>query len=367
MRQAQVHKLPMTGPNDVSQIKQLIDTGQINASDIIAILGKTEGNGCVNDFTRGFAVQSLHNLLLAYVNETALRKIGVTISGGTEGGLSPHWLVFTASNKETQKLKPNHQKSLAFGTAVTQIIEPWKLGRIGQIEAVEKAVKFAMQEAGITDPNDVYFVQIKCPLLTSEQISKSYDGRRTATNDTLKSMGLSRGASALGVAVALDEISIEELSDSVICNDYSFFSSKASCSAGVELDHCEILVMGMSNSWVGDLVINYGVMQDAIDIEPLISILAPIRTSSKFQLNDKEQENILAVLTKAEASTSGHIRDHRHTMLNDSDISSTRHARGFTGGAIAAVMGHTSLFISGGAEHQGPDGGGPIAAIYRKT
>ena len=60
---------------------------------------------------------------------------------------------------------------------------------------------------------------------------------------------------------------------------------------------------------------------------------------------------------------SGRIRGHRHTMLDNSDISSTRHARAFVAGALAGLVGHTEIFVSGGAEHQGPDGGGPVAII----
>jgi cyanuric acid amidohydrolase len=41
----------------------------------------------------------------------------------------------------------------------------------------------------------------------------------------------------------------------------------------------------------------------------------------------------------------------------------TPHARAFVGGALAGLVGHTELFISGGAEHQGPDVGGPVAVI----
>jgi cyanuric acid amidohydrolase len=33
---------------------------------------------------------------------------------------------------------------------------------------------------------------------------------------------------------------------------------------------------------------------------------------------------------------------------------------------LAALIGRTDLFVSGGAEHQGPDGGGPIAIIARR-
>jgi cyanuric acid amidohydrolase len=53
-------------------------------------------------------------------------------------------------------------------------------------------------------------------------------------------------------------------------------------------------------------------------------------------------------------------------MLDDSDIHASRHARALVGGVLAGVFGDTQLFVSGGAEHQGPDGGGPIAVIARR-
>jgi cyanuric acid amidohydrolase len=64
-----------------------------------------------------------------------------------------------------------------------------------------------MRDAGIVDLADVHFVQIKCPLLTARSRRRSRGARLDdATRDTLKSMGLSRAASALGVGVALGEI-----------------------------------------------------------------------------------------------------------------------------------------------------------------
>jgi cyanuric acid amidohydrolase len=52
-------------------------------------------------------------------------------------------------------------------------------------------------------------------------------------------------------------------------------------------------------------------------------------------------------------------------MLDDSDINSTRHARAAVGGMLAAVSGTGTIYVSGGAEHQGPPGGGPIAVVAK--
>jgi cyanuric acid amidohydrolase len=84
------------------------------------------------------------------------------------------------------------------------------------------------------------------------------------------------------------------------------------------------------------------------------------------QFTASQQSRLRAVLAKAEASHDGRLRCHRHTMLDDSDISSTRHARAFVCGALAGVVGHAEIFVSGGAEHQGPDGGGPVAVIAER-
>jgi cyanuric acid amidohydrolase len=47
---------------------------------------------------------------------------------------------------------------------------------------------------------------------------------------------------------------------------------------------------------------------------------------------------LTAVLGKAEASHDGRLRGFRHTMLDDSDISSTRHACAFVcGGPVVLI------------------------------
>ena len=54
-----VIRIPTAGPGDVSGLIALIEAGKIIPGDILAVLGKTEGNGGVNDFTREYAVAAL--------------------------------------------------------------------------------------------------------------------------------------------------------------------------------------------------------------------------------------------------------------------------------------------------------------------
>jgi cyanuric acid amidohydrolase len=176
-------------------------------------------------------------------------------------------------------------------------------------------------------------------------------------------MGLSRGASALGVALALGEVGADRLSDGVIGEDLSLWSGVASASAGVELTRNEIVVLGNSPAWAGRLRIAHDVMQDGIDFPAIQRALRAAGLDAAGQLAPDQRGRLAALLAKAEPSSTGRIRGNRHIMNDDSDINATRHARALVGGVAAAATGRTDLFISGGAEHQGPDGGGPVAVI----
>jgi cyanuric acid amidohydrolase len=275
--------------------------------------------------------------------------------------MSPHIVVF--ESRETDE-RPAAPGALALGRSRTPVLPFDHLGRPAQIDSVAAGVRAAMDDAGIHDAEDVHFVQIKCPLLTLERIAESEArGRATATRDTLKSMGLSRAASALGVGVALGEIDRRKLTNEAIGRDWSLYSTRASASAGVELLDHEIVVLGASRQWAGPLRIAHGVMADAIDVEPVREAMAALGLASEGQLAAAKRKRLVALLAKAEAGSTGRLRGHRHTMLDDSDISPTRHARGFVAGALAGLVGHAEIYVSGGAEHQGPDGGGPVAII----
>jgi cyanuric acid amidohydrolase len=362
-----VHRVPMRDPGDASAVLRLIDDGLIAPHEIVAILGKTEGNGCVNDFTRGYATMALSAALakpLGITAEEVPSRVAIVMSGGTEGGLSPHFLVFAVRDRAAG---PSGGKSLAIGAASTPVLLPEQIGRMPQVELTAAAVCEAMKRAAIVDGADVHWVQVKCPLLTSERMAEAASrGTATATDNTYASMALSRGASALGAALALGEVDPAMPDDRAIGHEFGLWSPRASASAGVELLHSEIIVLGNSAAWSGDNVIAHGVMRDAIDLPSVIGVLRKLDFKIAGQLDKAAASRILAVLAKAEASRSGAIRGVRHVMWDDSDIQASRHARALVGGVLAGVIGRTDLFVSGGAEHQGPDGGGPIAVIARR-
>lgn len=352
MPRARLHLIPTAAPDDTTGLTTRIAAGDIDPKALVAILGKTEGNGCVNDFTRAFSVQSL----TAALGDDA-EGVAMVMSGGTEGGLSPHILTFEVLDEDGPGIEQG--PAMAIGSVITRDLLPEEIGTVAQIEVVAEGVAEAMSRAGISNPDDVHFVQIKCPLLTAARVAEaSTRDAATVTTDTLKSMGFSRGASALGVAVALGEATPDDAVPAIL-SDPSVYSARASTSAGIELMGHEIILLGMSELWSGPLTVHHAVMSDQIDI-------APVRAAMD-RLGIGTTATLKALLAKAEPGTSGTIRGNRHIMLDDSDISATRHARAFVGGALAGLTGRTDIYVSGGAEHQGPDGGGPVAIIAERT
>jgi cyanuric acid amidohydrolase len=359
-----VHRVPMRHPGDTAGIARLIDAGEVKAGQIRAVLGKTEGNGCVNDHTRGYAVLALQVMLaerLGVSRDDVADRVAMVMSGGTEGALSPH---FTVLSTRAARCAPAGGAALALGTARTRAFLPKELGRMAQVDATAEAVRQAMRSALIEDPADVHFVQVKCPLLTSERMAEAQRrGAAAVTGDTYASMAYSRGASALGAALALGEAERGALSDATVLGDFRVWSGRTSASAGIELMRNEVLVLGNSPAWGGRLRIAHGVMADAIDLDAVLAVLQALGFRDAGQVPAARRGRLLAVLAKADPGSTGEVRGRRHTMLDDSDINATRHARAVVGGVVAAAVGMTDLFISGGAEHQGPDGGGPVAII----
>ncbi len=356
-----VHKLSMNSPSDVSALDRLFEDGEVNPEEIVALIGKTEGNGGANDFTRGFATLSFSLAIakrLGVSPEAVTKRIAFVWSGGTEGVLSPHATLFTRSNAE-----PNGDKRLALGVAVTRDFAPEEVGTMSEVREVAEAVRRAQTEAGISDPRDVHYVQVKGPLLTPAAIADADKrGVKLVTRDPNGSKPFARGATALGVALALGEVQEADLSDAAIAQRMDLFSTVANTSAGGELRNCEILLFGNSERAAGDLRIGHAVLSDVIDAE---RVRSAVRNASGDAGSTVDPGRIVAIFAKAEAPPGGMLRGRRTTMLSDADINYERHARAALGGVIASVTGDSAIFVSGGTEHQCKPGEAPIAAIVR--
>jgi cyanuric acid amidohydrolase len=361
-----VYKVGMASPNDMSEVIKLLDSGEIDARDIVAVIGKTEGNGGANDFTRGFATLAFQLLLaerLKLSPAEITKRICFVWSGGTEGVLSPHATLFTRKAQPSTKIGPLR---LAMGIAITRDLLPEEVGTLTQVNLVADAVQDALAQAGISSRDDVHYVQVKGPLLTPASITDADKrGAQLVTRDPNGSKPYARGATALGVAVALGEVDASEVDGAAIARRMDLFSSVASTSAGGELTNCEILLFGNSPSASSDFVISHGVLRDAIDATTVREVLQSAGIGGDGALDEEMAARVAAVFAKADISPTGRIRGWRTTMLSDADINYERHSRAAVGAVIASVTGNPAIFVSGGTEHQCPSGQMPIAAIVR--
>jgi cyanuric acid amidohydrolase len=332
---------PTAGPDDTSALRLAAEHG-VDPTSILAVIGKTEGNGCVNDFSR---------TLSAAAWEPHLRPDAVTVfSGGTEGVLSPHVNLLIDDDDSGE----HYDRGMVAAATTTAPIPLADLGREGQMDAVRDTVAKMIADLGVAT-SDVHLVLVKCPLLTSTDITElRSQGIEPVSADTYESMGRSRAASSLGIAVALDEIDVDAARDA-LAGRRAAWSNRASASAGAELDSCHILLVAESPNASNPLRALHTEMKDGFDLRALTDAADVI---------DQRGGTIRQLFVKAEADPSGSIRGLRHTMLTDSDINSTRHARAAVGALAAAVKGDGAVYVSGGAEHQGRPGGGSVTFLY---
>ncbi|MEU7914488.1 ring-opening amidohydrolase [Microbispora bryophytorum] len=359
----EVRKVPIESVTDASGLARLIDDGVIEADRVLAVIGKTEGNGGVNDYTRILADRAFREVLMARGTRTAeeVAQVPLVWSGGTDGVLSPHATVFATVDPATAVRTDEPRVSV--GVAMSEVILPEDIGRPAMVEKVAAGVREAMKIAGIDDPADVHYVQTKTPLLTLSTITDAKErGQTVVTDDTLKSMDISNSTTALGIAVALGEI--ETPSAEQIHKDLSLYSSVASCSSGVELDRAQIVVVGNVRGIGGRYRAGHSVMKDALDTGGIWEAIRGAGVDLPERPHpDDLGDRLVNLFIKCEADPSGRVRGRRNIMLDDSDVHWHRQIKATVGGVAASVTGDPAVFVSVAAVHQGPSGGGPVIAI----
>jgi cyanuric acid amidohydrolase len=359
----EVRKVPILNVSDAGGLADLIDSGVLDADRVVAVIGKTEGNGGVNDYTRIIADRAFREVLVDKGSRSAeeVGQVPIVWSGGTDGILSPHATIFATT--PAADVEASDEPRLTVGFAMSEVLMPEDIGRTAMVSKVADAVREAMQRAGITDVADVHYVQTKTPLLTISTIRGAKSrGETVWTEHTHESMDLSNGCTALGVAVGLGEIDMP--SDEDVMHDRSLFSAVASCSSGVELDRAQVVVVGNARGIGGRYRIGHSVMRDALDADGIWAAIA----DAGLQLPERPHPSdlrgrLVNVFLKCEVSQDGQVLGRRNAMLDDSDVHWHRQIKSAVGGVTAAVTGDPAAFVSVSAAHQGPDGGGPVAAI----
>lgn len=357
-----VHRFETRSPSDTTAFERLLEEGTIRASEIVAILGKTEGNGGRNDFTRELAVRAASEAIARRTGEPVAaieERVVLSFSGGVEGVVPPHWVVLSC--RDDGAAPRAGEKRLAVGVGATRAFAPEEIGRMPQIRETARVVREIAASLGVTDLADVHLVQMKgaIPDASYEAATEARRAGRPLRND----MVFSRAASALGAGLAVGEIAEADLADDVVCDRWDLFSTVASVSAKPGLMRTEIMVLANSPTWTGDAVVAHGVLRDIIDADGVRAVLEAVGIG--WPVSDADRARIVGVFAKSEADPRRTIRGRRHVMLDDDDVSDTRYSRCALAAVIASVIGDTAVYVSTRAEHHGPLGGGPLAIVAR--
>ena len=356
----EVTKIEIKSVSDASGLDEWITSGAVAADEIVAVIGKTEGNGGVNDFTRILSDEAYRRVLLARGtrSEAAIKEIPMVWSGGCDGIITPHAVAF-ARNGESG---PDDEDRLVMGTAMSEELLPEDIGRPAMVEKGADAIRDAMNAAGISDAKDVHYVQTKTPLLTVETVQDAHSRGQSVACEVHDSMGVSNGTTALGIGLALREIAMPKAEE--ICRDLDIYSAVASCSSGVELDRAQIVLFGNRAGAGGRYRIGHAVMQDALHMDCIYDAIrnAGLALPERARAEDLGGRVVNCFL-KCEADPRARLRGRRQIMLDDSDVHHHRHSKAAVGGVAAAAIGDAAVCVSVDAMHQGPQGGGPVIAI----
>src|SRR5579872_7025744 len=134
-----VLKFELSSPQDVSGLEQALRDKRIAADDIVALIGKTEGNGGINDFSRILADQTYRRTLTAWGSRSAkeIAAMPMVWSGGCDGVITPHVNIFARNAVTGDPAKSR----LAIGGALSEEILPEDIGRPAMIAKIAAAVR----------------------------------------------------------------------------------------------------------------------------------------------------------------------------------------------------------------------------------
>jgi cyanuric acid amidohydrolase len=366
-----MHVCEMASPASVPELERLMDSGEVRAGDVVAVVGKTEGTGLHDDYGRELAHLRLCEILgrrLGMARDDVAERVTIILSGGCFGVLAPHVTVITRDWVEVEGLPAATR--LVVGRARTGAILPEEIGRMGEVRKVAVAVREAMADAGVDDPADVHSVMVKGPALTPAGVADATSrGSNVVTNDLgagpRGGICFANDAAALGVGLALGEVPEPRLSDAAIRRDWDLCSSVASTSAAGELARADVLLMGNAAGSASELRIGHDLIRDPLDADGVRRAIRSAGLAFDCSPADAPGGRVVQVFAKLIVPDDETLRGRRLTLRHDPDAS--RVAKAIGGVLVASVTGDPAVFVSGGEmnSHQGPAGASPVAAVVQ--
>ena len=362
MQESEVHCVTMAAPNDVSGVAALLDEGRVEAENIVAVIAQTEGD----PYNRGYATLALQVLLgelLSCSHAELFERIPMMMIGGVAGIMCPHINLFV--RKAPGGAAPGG-KRMVLGTADSRLMMPEEYGTLVQVDLAAEAVKEAIADAGITDTADIECIEIKCPAMTPARVAEAEArGKAVVNTNPVAASSMAKGAAALGIGVATDEIARQDITEASINADKSLFTTLGSVSAGGEQVATRVLVIGNAEGVPGRFVAAHGVMEDQLDVAGArrAFVVAGLGLEDGV-VAEAERRRIAAVFVNAGADSVSSVRGRRHPLHSDFLAPYAGYqAKAVCHAVVSSITGDTLLLASAGSEHQGRPGANLVCVI----
>ncbi len=342
------------GPGDVAGLERILSGLPPGDISRLALVAKTEGTATINDFSRELALSAAERTIERFGGTDLLDASTLIFSTGSEGVLSPVVYVLAAIRDDGG----GEQERLIIGGARTRPMTAGELVTPTHTRLIAGAVREAMAEAGLAR-DQVSLVFVKSPILSHRDAAETGD---PAVIARAGSSGQSRGAAALGVALALGELSDTGIEDTRIGVDLHRHSNRTMSFSGTEVEVGEVLVLGNRPGAGGSTRVFSGPMADILDARSLKRLFRTAGCRFDDTGEIASPELLRAVFVKAGVAPDGRVRGERTTVFH-SDLDPDKHMRATASGVIGGILGTGRVFVSGGTEHQAPPGGGLCACI----
>jgi len=338
----------MAAAGDASGVRSALRALPIARIRQLAVVAKVEGTATLNDASRELASACIGGEIRRAGGEALAARTLEILSVGCEGIITPGgWLFASLAVPARPPTVASLPVGLAMGQARSAPVPMRDRAGPRHVEAAARAVRAAMREAGLR-AREVTLVLIKSPILMPGTTVALEPAQRRHVGST----GASRGAAALGAALALGEIARGPVDAARLCAEASLHGARTLSFSGTETDRCEAVVFGHRPGGDPALQASMAVLADLLDSEALSTLAA-------------DPASLQAVFFKAGIAAGGRLRGARTTVLS-SELPADKQLRAAASGVVGAVLGTTRAFISGGAEHQAAPGA-CLAAVIRST
>lgn len=355
-------RVTLDNTSDTSGLQRLLGEGRLKPDDVIAVTGKTEGWG-PDETSRVDADRAIRRFLLDNGTRPAgvIDQIPMVFTTGGIGILTPHIVLYVRSSAAPAT---DGNGRLAVGLARSAVIRPEWMVTTQLLEANAAALREAATGAGMATA-EIEYVVGKAYYPTKQDFADARAAGQVIPE--LEPRVLFRkasGSAGLAVAVAADGLPMP-LADE-IGTRLDLWSGKVAVSANEwefagGAPQTQFVVLGNTAGAGGRLRVGHAAMTDGLDADALRRALRRAGLAvGEGSLTPEQTAKVVAVYAKFSGPVDGKMRGRRQIIESPEYMNQKKAA---IGGMFASILQDNLVWISGSATHQGPAGGGTVAAV----